>query len=135
MIEDKRMPVLDLKLWIDKNRIGHTFLKKAVSSDLIILKRSALCKSTKSNSAFQKYIRRINNIDMVQPWEEVVRHVSDYSWSLNLSGYNEKQRYRTIKEAIYKALTIRNEVKNGMSVSINRSKSEIQKAITAIGLE
>ena len=72
---------------------------------------------------------------MVQPWEEVVRHVSDYSWSLKLSGYNEKQRYRTIKEAIDRALTIRNEVKNEMSVPINRSKSEIQKSITAIGLE
>ena len=51
------------------------------------------------------------------------------------SGYNEKQRYRTNKKAIDRAPTIRNETKNGMSVSINRSKSEIQKAITAIGLE
>ena len=128
MNTDKRMPVLDLKVWIEKNRICHTFYKKAVSSNFTILKRSALSESTKSNSTFQECIRRVNNIDMIQPWKEVVKHVSDYSWSLKISGYNETQRYRTIKGAIDRALTIREEVRNGVRDSINRSKSEIQKS-------
>ena len=44
--EDKRMPVLDLKIWVDNDRevpqITYSFYKKKVSSQYTILKRSAV---------------------------------------------------------------------------------------------
>ena len=56
---DGKMPVLDMKIWIEGNKVMYTFYKKGVSSQYTILKRSAISKSTKRNTFFMETLRRI----------------------------------------------------------------------------
>ena len=57
MNSDGRLPVLDMKLWIENNRIVHSFYKKKVSSPFTILKRSAISENIKKSTIFQECIR------------------------------------------------------------------------------
>ena len=58
---DGKMPVLDMKIWVEGNKIRYTFYKKDVSSKFTIMKRSALSDSTKKNTLFMEALRRIQN--------------------------------------------------------------------------
>ena len=59
--DDGRMPVLDMKVWIDMSqgipRIAYSFYKKKVASKFTILKRSAVSESVKKSTLFQEGIR------------------------------------------------------------------------------
>ena len=55
--EDGRLPVLNLKVWMDENKVVHSFYKKKVSSPFTILKRSAIAYSIKKSTIFQEGIR------------------------------------------------------------------------------
>ena len=71
---DGRMPVLDLKIWVDKNndipRISYSFYKKPIASPFTILKRSALSEGTKKSTIFQEGLRRLSHIATWLPWQE-----------------------------------------------------------------
>ena len=58
--DDSRMPVLDLKVWIDKSqeipRISYSFYKKKVASKFTTMKRSAVAESVKKSTIFQEGI-------------------------------------------------------------------------------
>ena len=60
--EDKRLPVLDLNLFIQGNRVHFGFFKKECASPFTILYRSALSANTKRNSIFQEGLRRLRNM-------------------------------------------------------------------------
>ena len=64
---DGKMPVLDMKIWIQDNQIMFTFYKKDVSSKFTIMKRSALSENTKRNTLFMEALRRIQNTSSVLP--------------------------------------------------------------------
>ena len=79
---DRRMPVLDLKLWVEKDsngiqKVRHTFYKKEVASKYTILKRSALSWRTKKSILLQEAIRRICNVSPDLPWQETAGHLSE----------------------------------------------------------
>ena len=61
--DDGRMPVLDLKVWIDKSqeipRISYSFYKKKVASKFTILKRLAVSENVKKSTLLQEGIRRL----------------------------------------------------------------------------
>ena len=111
---DNKLPVLDLKLWIEtdidgKQYMQFTFSKKPVASKFTILKRSALSYKTKKHTLFQEALRQINNIGPKLPWDETIKHMNEYSYMLYLSGYSSKERYSNIKGALERAelLTMR----------------------------
>ena len=58
---DGRMPVLDLKVWIQHIngilQIVHTFYKKPIASPYTILKKSAIPEGTKKATLFQEVLR------------------------------------------------------------------------------
>ena len=102
---DKRMAVLDIKKWIDRDednrqKILYTFYKKEVSSPYTILKRSALSYKIKRSTLFQEALRRIYNISESLPWSEKATHLTAYSNMLRISGYTQKERYHFVKGAI-----------------------------------
>ena len=98
---DNRLPVLDMKLWIDRDNEGnqmvqYSFFKKEVASKYTILKRSALSNKIKKSTLLQEALRRLNNIGPGLPWDETAHHLTEYSYMLYLSGYNGKERYHYI---------------------------------------
>ena len=69
---DCRLPVLDLKLWMDRDINGRQFVqftlyKKEVASRYTILKHSALSWKIKKIMLFQDAVRRVNNMGPNQP--------------------------------------------------------------------
>ena len=51
---DGKMPVLDMKIWVEENRIKYTFYNKEVASKFTIMKRSAIPDSTKKHTCFME---------------------------------------------------------------------------------
>ena len=110
--EDRKMSVLDLKVWCSKYVILYTFYKKEIASKFTILKRSALSETIKRNTCFMEAIRRILNISSNLPWSETVKHLNEYSYCMMISGYSKFERYHTISGAI-KRCKMKCDVKNG----------------------
>ena len=92
---DGKMPVLDLKIWVNNNKIFYTFYKKDVSSKYTVLKRSALS------------------------------HLNRFSWTMKLSGYNEFDRYHAISGAIKRVNSMKDEVRSGVRDSSFRNRQQI----------
>ena len=73
MHEDKKLPVLDLKMWIlalegDRVRLLHEFYRKAVASSIVVHSRSPLPWSTKRIELTQEVLRVLLRCSPELPW-------------------------------------------------------------------
>ena len=129
---DNKMPVLDLKMWIQDTPEGpqvmHTFYKKVVSSPFTILKRSAMGAGTKRNTMFQEGWRRINNISPNLPWSESIIHLNSFSNMLRVSGYSPEFRHHTIRGVISRMKQVKEMVSTGEWTSHYRDRKAITEA-------
>ena len=86
------MPVLDFKVWIDTMseypRISYTFFMKKVTSHYTIMRRSKVAENCKKATLFKESNKRISHVTRWHPWNEIVRHMSDWSNRMRISGYN-----------------------------------------------
>ena len=68
---DRKMLVLDLKLWMDETedcpQIRYTFYKKPITSKYTIMKRSAIAERVKKATIFQEALRRLSNTSKELP--------------------------------------------------------------------
>ena len=119
MNSDGRLPVLDLKIWIQDNQVVHSFYKKKVSSPFTILKRSAIAYSVKRSTIFQETIRRISHISDGLPWSETVNHLNEYSNCLRISGYSPQERYHAIRGGIMRYEELKKQASEGEIKSVN----------------
>ena len=62
-----------------------------------------------------------------------MRHLTEYSQTLRLSGYSYKERCETIRGAIIRHKEMEKKVKKGEIPSLNRTKREIQERKTEKG--
>ena len=94
---DGKIPVLDLKVWIEDDRsIKFEFYSKPMSSKYTILKRSALSEQTKRSTLFMEAYRRISNCSPNLPWSVKAKHLTNFSYMMMISGYGNEYRYRII---------------------------------------
>ena len=105
--------------------MSHTFFKKPVASPYVILKKSAVAGKVKMTTLFQEAIRRLQHVSPDCPWDESARHLSEFSNAMRISGYNSRERLRTIQGAVSRHREMLRQVEEGKIVSINRSKVEI----------
>ena len=83
MNADKKLPCLDLKLWIDsEGLIQFEFYSKPMSSPYLLLQRSAVSRNTKRSTLFQEGMRRVRNCSLDLPWQVVRDHLSKFSWQM-----------------------------------------------------
>ena len=94
------MPVLDLKIWIEKGILRHIFYKKPMAHPMTVLYRSAVSMGCKRTTVFNEILRRMNNCDSNQPWETVRNVLTEFMNTLRLSGYPEHFRYNILKGAL-----------------------------------
>ena len=90
--ESGYLPVLDIQVKIQNNKIVHKFYKKPISSNKVIMAKSALPTNVKRASLTEGVIRRLRYTDRSLPWSEVTEILSEYSNELRLSGYDENFR-------------------------------------------
>ena len=99
--EDNLMPVLDLKVWIDRknvimngkdctvNVVLHEFYVKEVSSKMMLSSRSALPIKVKRTLLTQEVLRVLLNCNPEIPWERTVGHVNNMMRRMLYSGYSK----------------------------------------------
>ena len=76
---DKKMPLLDLKLWVDKDELmKFSFYFKEMSSKYFIPMKSAHSQSMKRSMLSKEGLRRLLNMSPDLPWEEFVNVMNQY---------------------------------------------------------
>ena len=99
--DDRRLPVLDLKVWIDlckdgKYRIPHSHYIKDVSSRLLIHSRSAHPPEAKFNICVNEAIRILKNCSQHLEWGECKTQLEYFVQRLAFSGYDLQYRYLSL---------------------------------------
>ena len=113
MNQSGRLPVLDLELYTVGNVVFHSFYKKPISSMYTVLKRSAMADSVKLQTCFMECMRRMLNCSVNTPWDTISDHLTKFSYTMLISGYNQRERYNTIKGMIDRYQTMISEMSNG----------------------
>jgi hypothetical protein len=94
----KRIPVLDLEVWVAANRIHHTFYRKPMASKEVVANRSALDKKTKHNILIEEGMRRQRHISRREEESERDRNREEFLLDLRESGYPEGYRHRVMDQ-------------------------------------
>ena len=102
--EDEKMPILDLKVWIQdiggSRRIIHEFYAKDVSSKAVVNAKSAFSMKQKRTVLTQEVLRVLLNCSPDVPWERVVIHANTMVLRMQNSGYSKKFRCEVVDAAL-----------------------------------
>ena len=98
---DGKIPILDLKCWIDsQGLVKFQHYEKPMSSKLVLPAESALPMSQKRNIHINECVRRLRNCEPKMEWEEKREYLQDYVVRLYHGGYTEMFRADVVKQAI-----------------------------------
>ena len=92
-----RLPVLDLNLFVESNKVKFSFYSKPCSSPYIIMYSSALPAKQKRETILQEGLRRLRNCSPDLDETEVIEILTTFMNSLRISGYNHSYRYQMMK--------------------------------------
>ena len=84
----------------ENDTIIYKFYKKDVSNPRVILENSAMLMKVKWFTCVQEMIRRLRNTHRDMDWSVKRDILSEFSWSLHLSGYSEQFTYDVITSGI-----------------------------------
>ena len=124
MHQDGKLPILDIKVWVEEGRIRHSFYRKEVASNRVIMERSAVSRRTKRDTLFQEGLRRLRNMDRGSTEEEVKEVLGEFSNSMRVSGYTEKVRRDIVKGVLERGKQVESEIEAGTRVRF-RTREEI----------
>ena len=94
------MPILDIQVKVENDKIIYKFYKKPMSSPLLMLEKSAMPRRIKRNTLAEEGLRRLRNTKRELAWELKADILSEFSFSMMLSGYNEKIRCEIIQSVL-----------------------------------
>ena len=129
---DQKLPVLDLKMWIEKKKNGegkeyvevvHEYYEKTMVSDKMIMKESALPTKMKMKSLTQEVIRMMRNTSVSIREEKRPVLMSRMSYKLKKSGYNKEERKEIILAGLKGFRKLEELERRGIR-SVNRSRKE-----------
>ena len=85
--EDKKMPTLDLKLWVAEvdgtTKIFHEHYTKPMATKAVLDSRSAMAWNAKRTILTQEALRIMLNCSRDLPWKIFAEHLTHYSASLS----------------------------------------------------
>ena len=102
--ENGRLPTLDCELWMEpiqdqkRRKVNFSFFQKSMKTPFVVMKESAMGQSQKISILSNDIIRRLSNCSETVEMSEKVKIIDDYTETLNVSGYSERE----IKEIIEK---------------------------------
>ena len=59
---DKREPTLDFSIWMEKNKVLHSYFEKDMKTPLDLMKRTAMSEQQKYSILSNELVRRLSNI-------------------------------------------------------------------------
>ena len=77
------------------------FFKKSMSSKYVMMQDSAMPMKIKRNALVQEVIRRLRNTSRSLAWSQKSEILSEFSFSMRLSGWSEKFRLETIQSGVW----------------------------------
>ena len=125
--ETGRLPVLDLGLFVQNNKIKTSFYSKPMSSPFTIHFRSAISKRIKRDTLLQEGIRRFRNMGPHVSKLEKEAILSKYMNILRISGYDWNYWYHMLRGILTRQTQLEEEIERGTRVRY-RSRSQIQEA-------
>ena len=111
--EERKVPILDIKVWVDNNRVLHEYYSKPVSSKSVIDAQSAMPLKDKRTVLTQDLLRVIMRCSPDLPWNVKKKHIEDYSLRMQFSGYSKGFRNEIVKSAISAYQKIKRQVRKG----------------------
>ena len=113
---DGRMPLLDLKVWVDEdNLVKFSFYSKECSSKFLIPYHSAHSTGMKKRMLANESFRRLVNISPELPWSESVRVMDKFCVKMWRSLYPSSWRAKAVITAIQRLEKIRQDEKDGLT--------------------
>ena len=96
----KKMPLLDLQVWVDGNKLLWEHYRKPMANPLVMMEISAMPAQMKRTALTQEVVRIQRNTRRGLPWETTVRHLNHFSERLKLSGYSQDYRFQIIQAGV-----------------------------------
>ena len=100
MHKDGLMPILDLKVRIEGNKVIYRYYRKDMANFLVLMARSAMPMKMKRVSLVQEVVRIQRNTSKYEKEEVKKNSLSEFSLRMKCSGYNEKFRKEVITDGI-----------------------------------
>ena len=97
---DGAMPLLDLAISVQNNKVDFRFYRKEMASQFLIMKRSAMPLSIKRASLVQEGVRILRNTERSTPWSTKAMFLSEFSNRMRISGYHDTYRLDIIQAAV-----------------------------------
>ena len=99
---DKRLPILDMKVWMDtQGTILFSHYEKPMSNKAVLNSQSAHPAACKRGVHTQEIIRRILNCSKKLDWKkEVAPVITDYMMRMMQAGYEESYRKSILRRAL-----------------------------------
>ena len=98
---DRKLPILDMKVFVENNLIVYQHYEKSVSSKLVIPARSAHSAKTKRSVHISECVRRMMNISPLLTWSQYAAPVlTEYMSRMMAAGYGEDYRKEVLLNAI-----------------------------------
>ena len=103
--EDKKLPILDLKVWIGQTHNGeikilHEHYTKDVSTRSVIHAKSAHPMKTKENVLVNEIVRILRNCSSLIEWKDVIPHIEYFMKRMQFSQYSKEIRYKVLCKAL-----------------------------------
>ena len=122
---DKKVPMLDVKMWIDKIDDMLTLLyehyEKPTATKSIVHAKSALPTKNKRTILTQEVLRILLHCSNYLEWEVVCKHINEFAKKMQHSGYDQHFRYHVVNGAIKAYQRIQEKAELGIR-PINRPK-------------
>ena len=116
--EDEKMPILDLKCWVEKrgevSEIVHEHYMKDVSSKLLTHAESAMPWATKRTILTQDALRILLNCSRDLPWDVKANHLTHFTARMQFSGYDQRFRFEVVSSALKAYNALKEKEENGV---------------------
>ena len=115
---DNKLPMLDVKLWVEKKEGGgeeimYNFYEKPMVSKIVLMERSSLPIKSKIQILVQEVVRRKRNTSPNEKKEVVEGILSQFMMKLKMSGYSKQQRWEILKSGTRKYNNLVRQEKEG----------------------
>ena len=101
---DKRLPILDLKVWVAESdtqtTIMHDFYKKPMASRATLRASTAFPTSQLRAIFVEEVLRRLRNCSPEASWEDRGKHLTDFALCLKSCGHSEHFRQVVFQKAV-----------------------------------
>ena len=98
--ENKKMPILDLEVWIEENKVMYQYYRKPMSNFLVLMERSAMPTKMKRVCLIQEIVRILRNTKKELHEKVKIGFLNEFALRMKDSGYTSTFRREVIEGGV-----------------------------------